>query len=588
MLKLLEAPKDGGAVTNLAPYIPGFLHVKGRPMRLDNHLPFEPLYSTRMPNQFVIQGGRQLGKSYSVCGRLLLQSALEIGYSSLVVTPLQVQSDRLSSLTFTPMIEDSPIRALLMPPGGGIGNVRRRDFPLTRGAIHFLYAFLSADRVRSLTANLLWVDEFQDLDGEHLPVLTACLDAVDDPVIIYSGTSKTLDTALRKTYEASSMGVWCVKCEACGYTNRAVLEPEGDLIAMIDTRPRDDISEKRPGTVCRKCRTPINPRYGRWVHRAPERMADLTGIHVPQVIMPLHACRPAKWRRLVGKMNQAEGFTTARFYNEVLGEPYDVAVKLLSEPEIRAAAVLGPRTAPEAQIRAVASRYRFVALGVDWGGGGGDGTSRTKVAAAGFNNDGVVDIFYGAEFPPSTDPAAEAEQVVRIAGFTNATIIAHDANGSGRTAESILVNNGRWRADRLAPMYYQAVAGGDMITYRPPDAMKSRPFYTVHKHVTLQFFCAAVRAGKVRFFADDYTDTYRPGLLRDFLALVVDHIDSPGGAKVYRVRRADTAKSDDFAHAANFAALTCWKMHSAFPDVGRGIGLTGPPDSGPHGPSGGA
>lgn len=577
MLKLLEPPADGGLVTNFAPYLPGFLKIKGRAMRLDNYAPFEPLYSTALPNQIVIQGGRQIGKSVGVCGRLILQSAFHPGFSSLVVTPLQEQSDRLSVLTFAPMIEDSPIRALLTGTGVGIGvgNVRRREFPLPRSVIHFLYAYLSADRVRGLTANLLWIDEFQDMDGEHLPVLAACLDAAEDPVVLYSGSSKTLDTALRRTYDESSMGIWRVRCEACGYSNRAVLEPDGDLIGMIGPY-RDDICEARPGTVCKRCRRPINPRYGEWDHRRPEKAHDLLGLHIPQVIMPAHACKASKWLRLVGKMRGSEGFTTAKFYNEVLGEPYDVAVKLLSEPEIKAAAVLGRRDAGDAAIAREASRYPFVALGVDWGGGGGDGTSRTKVAACGFNRDGVVDVFYGAEFPPTTDPAVEAEQVVNIARLVKAHVIAHDANGSGRTAESILVNNGRWPADRLAPMFYQAVAGGDMVNYRAPDQLRSRPFYTVHKHVTLQFLCAAVRAGRVRFFADDYVDKYRPGLLRDFLALVVDDLESPGGARVYRVRKSDTAVSDDFVHAVNFGALTCWKMHGAYPDVSRGLG--GPRD----------
>lgn len=552
--------------------LPGLLTVDRKPMRLDDHGVFLPLFSNCVPRSTVICAGRQIGKTHQIGARVLLQAAFDEGHKTLTVLPLEQQADRLSHLIFRPMTLDSPIRAVLWRDRGRPMSVRMHAY--SNGSItHFMYATDDPDRVRGLTGTRwLYVDEAQDMDATVVPVLVACTDAWDYPTTLVSGTAKTKDTYLHDEWSKSSQGVWHVKCSACGFDNVCCLEPDGHAIAMIGPY-RDDVSEKRPGTLCKRCRAPVNPRYGRWVHRYPEKANRASGYLIPQIIMPGHFSRRNKWGDLVEKMNGGMGFTTGKFYNEVLGEPYDMAIRLVGRDDLKAAATgVGPNTLANA-VR-IRKRYRVVFIGVDWGGGGQDGVSRTKIAACGLHSDGRVHAFYGAQFPPSTDSVAEAKEIVRIAHELQATGLAHDFNGAGTVAESVLTHLG-WPLDRIAPMRYQSYAGAPMIERKAPEGARSRAYYQMDKGRTLQFVCNAIRYDKVRFFDYDYIDEHRPGLLNDFVVLVAHTIDTASGS-IFRVRKQSPALCDDFAHAVNFGVCAVWEMTNSWPDLAIAGNLTEP------------
>jgi len=550
-------------IDNYAPYLSSMLTIKRRPMTLDDHFVFSPMFSAHMPPYLVWRAGRQIGKSRSSSGRLIIQSAAKPGHETMVVLPLQEQSDRISSVVFKPMIEDSPIQSVL-GIDDTIGSVRRRQF-LNGSITHFTYAWLTTERARSLTAAWLYIDEAQDMDPAHVPVLVECLSAESQPVVIVSGTSKSKSTFLEQGWERSSQGIWQIKCTACGFDNVCALEPDGHMIKMIGP-VRDDISEKAPGTVCARCQRPVSPRYGRWVHRKPELARDVAGYFSPQIVMPGHYANPVKWSQLVGKMNGAAGYTTAKFYNEVLGEAFDAAYKMVGEDDLRKAARgIGPNTEADAARRA--RTYDIVILGVDWGGGGADGVSRTKVAAVGFPGDGSAEVFFGAQFQPSTDRVAEGREVLRLAAGLNARVIAHDYNGAGTASEAVVTHLG-WPIDRICPMVYRQTIGGEMVEYQKPARNRTRGYYVLDKGKSLQFICMAIRAGRVFFFDYDYIDSNRPGLINDFTSLTQDNVDTPTG-QVYRVRKLHESMTDDFAHAVNFACCAGWELTRGWPDLTR-------------------
>lgn len=548
----------------LADILPGLLSIKSSggsvgPMTLDDHFVFRPLFGREICPRLVVRASRQIGKTNQFAARLILQAAVHPGQSIIVVLPLQEQSDRTSSQIFRPFLEDSPVRALLGAERG-LGSVRRREFD-NRSVLHFLYAFLSAERSRGTSGQFLYIDESQDMDSDHLPILESCLDAAPEPVKWFSGTSKTNDTALEVEWQNSSQGVWHVPCHACGFENVCCLEPDGHLLAMIGPA-RDDISEERPGTLCHRCRTPVRPRLGYWRHRYPERRKFFQGYHIPQVAMPIHYANPVKWATLVSRMNGR--YTTAKFYNECLGEAFDAGTKLITLEELRrAGAGVGPNT--EAAAVARAKSYRCVCLGVDWGGGGEEGVSLTKLAACGLRGDGTAEVFYGAQFPPTTDRVAEAREVLRVAAFTRANLISIDYVGDGRTSESVLAHLG-WPSKQLVPMAYRQNLGGNILSFQKATDNRTRPYYSLDKTESLRFLCLAVRAGKVRFFDYDYVDPERPGLIYDFMALIEERLETPTGG-VYRIRRSATAGSDDFAHATNYGMSALWEYMQAWPDV---------------------
>lgn len=547
-------------IDNFAPLLPSLLTLDRKPMSLEDFFVFVPIFSTGLPPDVTLRAGRQLGKTHQTSGRLILQLAAIPGFKILVVTPLQEQSDRLSATVFKPMVDDSPIRAILGVEGT-MGSVRRRRFA-NGSLVYFSYAWLDTDRVRQINANWLYVDEAQDMDPAHVPVIKECLSSKLEPMVFVSGTSKTKGTFLEDRWEHSSQGVWHVECDACGFDNVCALEPDGHILSMIGP-VRDDISEERPGTLCHRCRTPVVPRRGRWRHRYPERVRDHVGYFVPQPVMPIHYSTPSKWAQLVGKMNGGDGYTTARFYNEILGEAYDDASKLISETDLRKACTgVGPNDEAKAMHRA--SAYPLVVLGVDWGGDGSEGVSRTKVAAVGFNYDGSAEVFFGAQFQPSTDAMVEGREVLRLAVAMKAKLVAHDANGA-ITREAVMNSMG-WPAKQLVPCVYRSVVGGDMIEYQAPQKNRTRGYWVLDKGRILDFVCAAIKVKQVTFFDWDYVDSNRPGLVYDFMALVINRVETPTG-RSFRVVKLRESMSDDFAHSCAFALASGWELLRSWPNV---------------------
>jgi len=560
---------ESGKVRNLVPYLPQLLTIDRAPMRLDDHFPFDEVFSTSISPLVVHRSSRQIGKTRSIIGRLILECAMIEGRKVLVVVPRQEQSDTLSSTIFKPMIEDSPIRSMLCETNT-VGNVRRRSFA-NGSMVFFTYALADTERTRSKTAHVLFVDEAQDMDSAHLPVLSQTMSACKTPSTWVSGTSKTLDTYLERTWLTSSQGVWQVKCHHCGFDNICCLEPEGHLISMIGEY-RDDISEFEPGTVCHRCQKPVRPRLGRWVHRYPERKRDVLGFYAPQIIFPFHYAQPQKWKLFLSYRDGRQGYTTAKFYNECLGEAWDSAYKLVSIDDLKRAATLGPNTIEEARSRG--RRYSMVVLGIDWGGGGDEGVSRTKGAAVGLGPDGSAEVFYGFQFEPSTDRVGEAKKIAQIAQTCGAHLIAHDIQGGiGTASESALTYMG-WPAERIVPMAYQGVTGGGMVEKRVGTASRQRTYYVMHKAQTLQFLCEAIKQGKVKFFQYDYVDDNQPGLLWDFISLVEDRVDTPTGG-TFRIRRSSEHVSDDFTAAVNYAAACLWEYTCRWPSL---VNAPTPPD----------
>jgi hypothetical protein len=262
------------------------------------------------------------------------------------------------------------------------------------------------------------------------------------------------------------------------------------------------------------------------------------------------------------------GFTIGKFYNEVLGEPHDMSLKLVSRDDLKtAAAGVGPNSMANA--KKVRRRYNPVFLGVDWGGGGADGVSRTKVAACGLHPDGKLHVFYGYQFPPSADVVPEAREIIKIARELDALGIAHDYNGAGTAAESVMTHLG-WPEANLAPMRYADYPGADMVSRKSPAGARSRGYYELSKGKSLQFLCSAIRYDAVRTYDYDYVDEHRPGLLNDFVCLVATTIDTPSGS-TFRVRKQSTNVSDDFAHAVNFAACAVWESSHSWPTLTQGF-----------------
>ena len=107
-------------------------------------------------------------------------------------------------------------------------------------------AFLTADSCRGLSVRRLYIDEYQDIAPNHLPVLQETLSHAKDGRTILAGTPKSIDNCLEAAFSASTANEWTITCGQC---HKGVILDERCLGPQ--------------GIVCPDCQVPIDPRSGR-------------------------------------------------------------------------------------------------------------------------------------------------------------------------------------------------------------------------------------------------------------------------------------------------------------------------------------
>jgi hypothetical protein len=557
---------ESGRLRTMVPLLPLLLNLRGRPYTLTEHAPFEPVFNCRLPRELIVMSGRQVAKSTSSAARgVVLSNAIPF-FSTLFITPLYEQVRRFSTQYVRPFIDQSPVKALWT--GTTTENsVLQRSFK-NLSKMFFSFALTDADRMRGIAADLICFDEVQDMLADLIPVVEEVLSHSKWRLKLFTGTPKTLDNTIEGLWQDSSQAEWCVPCGACGKLN--VPAKSHDLDRMIGPMSWD-IGPGRPGTVCARpqCGKPIFPAKGRWVHRFEDRRWDFPGYHVPQLIMPIHYADPERWQELLGKREGRNNTSPATFDNEVLGVSCDQGVKLVTESDLKKAAVLPWRNdllgrEPPVEPMARLNDYMARVLGADWGGGGDskkkEGRSQivsyTKYCVAGMKGDGKIDIIYGRKLLNPALQLEEATEVLKCYTTFRCDNLAHDYNGAGSGREALIVHAGL-PMEAVVPMVYMATATQNIMHFHRSEQKHSRDFWMLDKARALVLVCQMIKFGQVRFFAYDYDNKDNPGLLRDFLALTENKIEMARSRDVYTIQRA-IGQEDDFAHAVTFACCALW------------------------------
>jgi hypothetical protein len=336
-----------------------------------------------------------------------------------------------------------------------------------------------------------------------------------------------------------------------------------DMIGPV----HDDISESCPGVVCRHCAKPIFPRHGHWVHRYPQRRWTSAGYHVPQIIMPLHYSRRDKWAELLAKRSGWGNTTQATFYNEVLGESVDSGQKLISETELRQAALLpwsnNPND-PSPDMRQRLPAYQTKVMAVDWGGGGEDGVSFTTLALIGQTTAGQLHCLWGKRLVASQEHLREAREVLHWVRAFGCQLMVHDYTGAGVVRETVMVQAG-FNLERVMPIQYVRAAANNLIRYVPPTILHNRAHYRLDKTRSLLYTFQAIKLKLLQFFQYDYVNDDNSGLMHDFLALVEEKTESRLAGDIYTITR-NPMLTDDFAQAVNIGCAAIWHINNSWPN----------------------
>lgn len=581
-LEAIQALVEHGNLQTFVPLLPACFNLNGYPFTLDDHFALEPVFKRSMPEVLTIKGARQFGKSTFQAARSLLVSLTMPYFSTLFVFPLFEQVNRFSTQYVGKFLEESPIKSAWMGPRSS-NSVLTKAFS-NFSKMTFSFAGLSAERIRSVSANSIIFDEAQNLDRRQMPVISEVMShslvydrrtqrRVHAKFTVITGTPKTLDNFLEVKWAESSMAEWVIPC-VCGKENYPARGMDlekmiGPMYLESDKREIGEVRDnKRPGTICAKCGRSIDPRIGFWHHRHPDRIATKPGLHVPQCIIPVHYAQPKGWATLLGKQAGSGNYTTAKLYNEVHGESFDLGAKLLTETDLKAAAVLPWHNNPMSfadLARSIRSKYVCLFMGVDWGGGGESEVSFTTAAVLGMLPDGRIDIVYGRRLLLSHDNRGENEILLNIYDTFGCSYFCHDYNGAGALIEQYLVQSGL-PINQVVPFVYYRSAAKDIVVFHQAAEEHHRSYYHLDKARALELVCEMIKLKQIRSFKYDHISEDERGLLIDFTSLAQAKIETARAGEVHTVQRVGSFP-DDFAHSVTFAACGIWHANGIWPDL---------------------
>lgn len=546
---------DAGKLDTLVPALPLLLKLKGEPYSLHKHFVMEPLFSLRPPRSIVCKSARQISKSTSLAAQRSVYAALIPYFSSLYVAPRFEQTRRFSNNYVKPFLNESPLGHATLNPDAE-QSVLQRSFQ-NGSLLHFSFAFLDADRVRGIAADSVSFDEVQDIDTEFIPIIAETLSASKYDWRQYTGTPKTMDNTLQLLWEESSQAEWVIQCPGCRHSNIATVAY--DLLDMIQPQ----------GPSCAKCGRLLDPSLGFYEHKYPERRFRFAGYHQSQIIMPMHyepgiqSGTKDRWNELVIAKNKMD---KAQFYNEKLGESCDVRVNLLTRTDLQNASVLPYGNNLKEALKHI-DDYPERTMGVDWGGGGIKGISYTLVTIMGHAPDGTCDVMYMERFTNIADPVDEAQRILNYFRWFRCSILSHDFCGAGALRETLLLQAGL-PATQVFPAAYVRATAAAMVTFKAATDDHPRWYYSVDKARSLVLLCQLIKTGLFRF---PKFDTWEE-LSDDLLALVEDKHTMPSGPDIYLIT-SKANRSDDLAHAINYAAVCYWHAQGRYPQLAARLGI---------------
>lgn len=409
------------------------LQIKGKPLSFDEYLPFIDVYDL-YPDEMVLKCGRQIGKSVSLSGALVSNSAAVNYFNSLYIAPLSQQTSRFSTGYLDTFME-SPIMRKYYRDTSSRKNVFQKSFK-NKSTIYLGYAETEsdADRIRGVNADLLCVDEIQDVSYDALPVLYETLSASDYAYKRLTGTAKTENNTLELKWKASSQCEWVMRCPGCS-----------KHIAAYDFDTCMKILQGKHGPACPHCGAVIDVTQGSWVSFNPTVDRSI-GLHIPQFIIGART-KPKKWRELQDKIDT---YNPQKLANEVFGLAAGMGGKILTQREAmqctNTETVEFDQGWPEDR-RGIIQ----VALGVDWSVTAAD-KSYTVITVLGSDMSGKIYVLY-TERLNGVDILDQVRHVMYIAHKFKAQIVASD-RGVGVLQCQLMQNE--MGKDRVAPINYVA------------------------------------------------------------------------------------------------------------------------------------
>jgi len=315
----------------------------------------------------LIVAGRQVEKSTLLGNMILSYCSLTSGFRALYVSPSHMQTKVFSRDRIKEPIETSEILSQFTN-SKLLSNILEKKF-INRSQVTLRFVFLNADRVRGIPADLINIDEFQDIIQDNVPVIEECASHSEWKLFNYLGTPKSLDGTLEYYWsQFSTQNEWAVPCRHHG-------TPKDPSSWHWNILEEDNIGTD--GLICDKCGNIINPADpdACWASMNPKPKVEkpFEGYRIPQLMVP--------WIEWDDILHKQRSYSRAKFYNEVLGRSYDSGTRPLTRAQMQKCA--NEELSMDHYLE-VANRYlstTSVFMGIDWGTGEG---SYTVVSLGGY------------------------------------------------------------------------------------------------------------------------------------------------------------------------------------------------------------
>lgn len=422
---------------------------------------------------------RQTEKSTSLGNMLMALSGLRSLYASLFVTPSAMQTKVFSTSRLDEIIEVSPMVKALTHSSLKM-NLLEKEF-INGSKIYLRYAFLSADRIRGLSTNAVFLDEIQDILQDLLPVIEETASHHKGSLFRYSGTPKTYDNTI-ETYwsKHSTQSEWVIPCEHHG-------TPKDSSTWHWNILGEKNIG--KAGPICDLCGNKLNPEHpmAQWVEMNPG--AEIEGFRICRLMVPWFAKSTDKWAEILHAM---ERYPRPQFFNEVLALSYDSGSKPLTRAEIIACCDDRWAGDDEEQVAELGRRYPLYA-GIDWSGGGNTETSAYTVMFVGgyVRGDARFQYVFCKRFDgPLTESDEQMKEVLRLLKKFNCRYMGVDFGG-GFFPNKNLTNV--YGPGRVHPFQYVGRAPGKLL-YKPELHR-----YIVFRSLVMADVFQAIKKRKVAF-----------------------------------------------------------------------------------------
>jgi Phage terminase large subunit (GpA) len=399
---------------------------------------------------------------------------------------------------------------------------RKRRLPVldigfaNESELHIRAAFHSADAVRGLSADLLLIDEFQDIAEGDLPVLQETLSHSAQPRIIITGTPKLIDNHLESVFRQSTACEWLVRCAGCRHDvslDERVLGPSG--------------------LKCPTCGKPLDPRRGRWAPRnSDSRWGE--GYWINHLMVP--------WLTVEEVLSRQESYDPAKFKNECLGLPTALGDQIITREEIEACCANRSLARTLADVPTEGRRSLFA--GIDWGGGGASAT----VLVIGYIRKDLSFLLQRFDrFTAQEDPDQVLDAVAQRCREFQVQCIAADGGGNGHVYNRLLRDKLQYRA----PLYAILYSASDQEPRQDGSLWK----WTVNRSASIGAVFSRIKKQLLQFPRAQDCGSF----LDEFTCELAEYDNY---SRTIRYTHPET-QQDDALHATNYAKLTALRWASS-------------------------